>query len=180
MLISRRFLCSALAGLLLFTAAADAQEVFVRNRPFKGEVASVSGQVFVDVKTLAEMLGAQLQATDSGGWVVGREPATAEQLAQVTAGQVVVAGTPVESQAGANGNVLVPLKTAAELLGARVTPNKQLGTVDVVLATAAVKGSGGAGLGPGVRTINSPGQAVDVVSKLSPGIMNVVEFTAPW
>jgi len=165
-----------LLGVLLFATVAAADQVYIRNKPFKGEVAAVSGQVFVDLKSLAEALEVTLSPSEAGGFVVGREPATPEQLAQAGAGQVIVAGTPVETQAGASGNVLVPLKTAAELLGARVTPNKQLGTIDVVMAAAKTK----VGAGAGVRTINTPGAAVDVTAHLSPGIVNVVEFTAPW
>lgn len=165
-----------LLGVLLFATVAGADQVFVRNKPFKGEVTSVSGQVFVDLKSLAEALEVKYTPSEAGGFVVGREPATPEQLAQAGSGQVLVAGQVVETQAGASGNLLVPLKAAAELLGARVTPNKQLGSIDVTMAPSKAK----VGLGAGVRTINTPGAAVDVTAHLSPGIMNVVEFTAPW
>ena len=176
---------TALAGLLLlgsFTAV-SADQLYVRNRPFKGPVKRSDGRIWVDLKTFAAAIGANLVETPEGGTVVTLGDAPAEQTA--AAGKVFIGGEETETQASSDG-VMVPLDVASKLLGARVTPNKAMGIIDVNLVAAkpASKGqtadSGASATGPIHKNINRAGSAVDVEDHLVPGRINIVDFYADW
>ncbi|MCA9791551.1 MAG: hypothetical protein KC910_07135, partial [Candidatus Eremiobacteraeota bacterium] len=121
---------------------AQADDLFIRNRPFKGAVSGSGAQMMVELAPLAEALGVQARAVGSG-WLVTRDAndQTGQELA--SQGQVVVEGTSVTSNPGADGAVMVNLAEVARVLGAKVTPNKELGTVDVYLVDRVATPSGG-------------------------------------
>ncbi|MBT9582934.1 hypothetical protein IV102_06265 [bacterium] len=170
----------SLLGALCTSVAAD--QLYVRNRPFKGPVKRSEGKLWVDLKTFAEAMGATVEQTPEGGTIV-RMPGEAPAEVTAASGKVVIAGQEVESQSG-----LVPMETAAQLMGAKVVTNKGMGTIDVNLMTAASSASTSAtpvakappAQGPINKFINKSGSSVDVVANLVPGRINIVEFTADW
>lgn len=111
---------------LLALGAPALGDIFVRNRPFRGEVESRQGDYWVALAPLAQALGLDLQGDSEKGWIVGsgsRSPGT------VTAG-----GQSLPVVAGAGGSALVNLQPFCRLVGARVVVNRKLGTVDVYAA----------------------------------------------
>jgi len=169
---------------MLYTQAA-ADQLYIRNRPYKGTVKRADGQLWVDLKTFAAALGATVEQSSEGGTLV-KMPGGPASETPVAAGKLMVANQEVECQQE-NGSVLVPLEATAKLLGAKVTSNKQMGTIDVSLvavsqeATAATgAGAKPVAAGPIIRAINKNGSAVEVTSQLVPGRTNVVEFGAEW
>ena len=172
----------SLLGMLYTQAAAD--QLYIRNRPYKGTVKRADGRLWVDLKTFAAALGATVEQNSEGGTLVKMPDGPAPEN-PVAAGKLMVANQEVESQQE-NGAVLVPLEATAKLLGAKVISNKQMGTIDVSLAasqapiaTTAV-GAKPVAAGPIIRAINKNGSAVEVTSQLVPGRTNVVEFGAEW
>jgi thiol-disulfide isomerase/thioredoxin len=178
-----------LAGLLLIGSiqAASADQLYVRNRIFKGPVKKSDGRIWVDLKTFAQAMGANLVELPEGGTVVTMGDAPSEQTA--AAGKVVIAGEETETQPGPDG-LMVPLDVASKLMGARVIPNKAIGTIDVSLGVASsspkgqvssTKGATSAAVtGPIHKNINRAGSAVDVTDHLVPGRINIVDFYADW
>lgn len=173
----------SLLGMLYTQAAAD--QLYIRNRPYKGTVKRADGRLWVDLKTFAAALGATVEQNSEGGTLVKMPDGPAPE-SPVAAGKLVVANQEVESQQE-NGAVLVPLEATAKLLGARVISNKQMGTIDVSLVPAASAPTAATAgdakpvpAGPIIRAINKNGSAVEVTSHLVPGRTNVVEFGAEW
>ena len=172
----------ALLGALCAPAAAD--QLYVRNRPFKGTVQTSEGRLWVDLKTFAEAMEATVVASPEGGSSLvmpGEEPSSRA----VPAGKVSIGDEMVESQQGSDGVVMVPLDETARLVGARVIANKSMGTIDVSLAKALSKKNKAAAsapvpTGPIVKQINRAGSAVDVQSQLIAGRINIVDFGADW
>ena len=124
-------LTASLICLTLLPARAD--QLYVRNHPFKGVVSTNGQGTWVELKAFAEAMGAQLVQDENGGTSVG--PAGA--VPAPVAGKVQINGQDVPSQVD-GAVVLVPLEQAASLLGGRVITNHQLGTIDVSIAKAAV------------------------------------------
>ncbi|MGE0493609.1 MAG: hypothetical protein AB7S38_30650 [Vulcanimicrobiota bacterium] len=127
--------------LCLLGGAAQAEELFIRNRPFQGAVSGSGAQMMVELAPLAQALGVHARAVE-GGWLVTRQPDDQNGRELISEGVVVVEGKPVSSTSGA-GPVMVNLAEVARQLGAKVTPNKELGTVDVYLVDQVVAPSGG-------------------------------------
>lgn len=185
-----RRLAACAVGLMLIGALQTswAEELYVRNRPFKGTVKKSDGRIWVDLKSFSQSLGATLVETPEGGVVVTLGGAATEPVAG--AGKVVIGNEECESQPSPEGP-LVPLDTAAKLLGARVSSNKGLGTIDVNIASAkSTKVSASTGTtakapdspatGPIHKNINKGGSAVEVTDFLIPGRINIVDFYADW
>lgn len=174
-----------LAGLSL---PIPCEQLYVRNRPYKGVVIRNSGQLWVELSGFAQALGARLEQNAEGGiWV--HQAADAALETPVAAGKVVIGSQEVEAQNGADGQVLVPMEVAARLLGARVIPNKSLGTIDVSLVAASKPGESTtstprpmaeAPSGPILKDINKAGSAVEITAHLVPGRINIVDFGAEW
>lgn len=119
-------------GLLVtLSLLASAEQLYIRNRPFKGAITRESGRLWVELKPLVEALGLSLAGDDQQGYVVSG----GEESVLPGPGKVKVKETEVSSNAG-SGSLLVPLDQVAELVGAKVIVNKSLGTVDVSLAAA--------------------------------------------
>jgi len=117
--------------LLLFVlTCAHADQLYVRNRPFKGTVNRSDGKLWVELKPLMEALGLALQGDEQVGYWVSRDPAAVAP----GAGKVSVEGTEIECSSSLP--ICVPLDSVAPLLGARVVVNKDMGTTDVSLAPA--------------------------------------------
>lgn len=115
---------AALLSLSLATSAAT--DLYVKNKPFKGAVASAEGQLWVELPSFAKALGTELVSNADGGHALGKG-ASADG---VPANTVMVAGTPVEVKVE-NGVAMVPLQKIAPLLNAKVINNKAMGTIDV-------------------------------------------------
>ena len=172
----------SLLGALCTSVAAD--QLYVRNRPFKGPVKRSQGKLWVDLKTFAEAMGATVEQTSEGGIIV-RMPGETPAEVTAAAGKVMIAGQEVESESG-----LVPMEAAAKLMGAKVVTNKGMGTIDVNLMPAASTATSttpaapvavaAPAQGPVNKFINKAGSSVDVVANLVPGRINIVEFTADW
>ena len=116
--------------LLFALPCAQADQLYVRNRLFKGAIQRTDGKLWVELKPLVEGLGLPLQGDDQSGYWVSRNPAATAP----GAGKVWVEGTEIECSSGPP--ICVPLETVASLLGARVVVNKDLDTTDVSLAPA--------------------------------------------
>lgn len=114
---------SALLSLSLAVNAAT--ELYVKNKPFKGVVASAEGQLWVELPSFAKALGADLASNAQGGHALGKG-ASADG---VPANTVMVAGTPVEVKVE-NGVTLISLQKIAPLLNAKLISNKEMGTID--------------------------------------------------
>ena len=173
----------SLLGMLYTQAAAD--QLYIRNRPYKGTVKRTDGRLWVDLKTFAAALGATVEQSSEGGTQVKMPDGPASET-PVAAGKLMIGNQQVESQQE-DGAVLVPLEITAKLLGAKVISNKQMGTIDVSLAAAIQNPPAAtsaaakpAVAGPIIRAINKNGSAVEVTSQLVPGRTNVVEFGAEW
>ncbi|MBI3925109.1 MAG: hypothetical protein HY319_06180, partial [Armatimonadetes bacterium] len=164
----------------LIAVSAAAEDLYVRNRPFKGAVSGTGAQMVVDVEALARALDARVHTNAGGGLYISFDSKKPPQLSEVPAGMVWIEGQEVQVAAGPGGEKMVSLKAASELLGARVTPNKELGTVDVNKAVEKTGGSGSAGPVEAVQSINSPGQSVDYNAYLVAGKTNIVYFYADW
>jgi hypothetical protein len=124
----RNFLLTALfCGQLLLSAHAD--QLYVRNRPFKGEVVRQSGKTWVEIKALSEALGLKLDGDPQQGYQLAAEG----EASPPGEGKAVLHGTEVPTTTGSTG-LLVALEDACPLLGARLVANKAMGTLDVSLA----------------------------------------------
>ena len=136
----RRFvkfsLLVALAVTSLLPATAD--QLYVRNRAFKGAVVREGKVTWVELKTLATALDAKLATSEGGGYQLSR---TGVEPAPVAAGKVAI-GTELLDTRDVNGQIMVPLEDAARLLGLKITPNRALGTVDVSFAVTQAPASG--------------------------------------
>lgn len=124
-----RRLCILL--LILSLPSLAAVELYVRNRPFSGAVTGSGNDLWVELVPFAKAMQAELVQNDSGGYALGK--LAPDTLAAVPAGRVAIGDGTVELRQR-DGLSLVPLQEAAGLLGARVSHNKDLGTIDVNLA----------------------------------------------
>lgn len=114
------------AGLLL---PAGAEQLNVRNQPFKGSVVRESGKIWVDFKSFAEALDVKYRGDEQSGFLVGDA-----QAELPGSGKVNIQGTEVECKV--EETVLVELNQVSKLLGARVVINKQLDSIDVTMVKA--------------------------------------------
>ena len=115
--------------LLILITWAQADQLFVRNRPFKGAINRTGGKLWVELKPLMEALNLPLQGDDQSGYWISKDPAAVAP----GAGKFTVEGTEIECS---GPPLCVPLDIVAPLLGARVVVNKDMGTTDVSLAPA--------------------------------------------
>ena len=159
-----------LSLLALLCAQGSAEQLYVRNKPFKGTIKRSDGRLWVDLKSFADSMGATVEEVE--GNVTIKMPGSSE-------------ASKLETQQD-NGSVLVPLEATAKLIGARVISNKQMGTIDVSLAPVAQVASGNSAeakpavAGPIIRNINKNGSNVEVTTQLVAGRTNIVEFGAEW
>ena len=95
--------------LIFLGVSAFAEEIWITNKPFSGQVVKDGGQTWVELAPFAKALK------------VG---------SAVEAGQATIDGKPVPSQLRGEA-VMVPLKEAATAAGAILRDNKSMGIVDV-------------------------------------------------
>lgn len=113
--------------LAVLTTSAQAEELYIRNRLFKGQVANSGGQRWLELKPLAKAMKWTLVGDEQSGYALSSD-GSAEAPG---AGKVTVAGTEVATRN--DGVMMVSLDEIAPLVGAKVVVNKELGTVDVAL-----------------------------------------------
>jgi hypothetical protein len=129
----RKIACLTTASLLTLNLAAfGVDQIYIKNRPFKGSVSTVSGQVWVELPAFAKAIGATLVSNEQGGHVLSLSQVAAEAAKEVPANTVMVSGNPIEVRSNA-GTLEVPLEVTAKALNAKVIANKSMGTVDVNL-----------------------------------------------
>lgn len=170
-----------------------AEELWVRNRPFKGEVQGAGAAMTADLKELAKAL--ELTLSEAGeGWVAG------EAQGQPESGYVLVKATSIPVSQGAKGP-MVQVKAFVEAAGGTLKRNADLGTVDVYLtnktqaaagdwSNGATGGSGGGDsshtspegytltMAPGVNGFSDPNLsklAIDYAVNQDPSIQGVMK-----
>lgn len=185
----------ALLGGLLICAPLSAEQIYVRNRLFKGSVQGSGKSTKVGMKDFAAALG--LSVAEQGGafWLQATGDAAPEAGPDIVAGSVYILGKRVETEPGADGELMISLWEAAEAAGFRAQANPQLGSIDVnkmpspgtgaatrpsgqTVAAAAPPAPVSGPMPP--RRINTPGARVDVERALIPGRYNLVVFGADW
>jgi hypothetical protein len=118
---------------LVLAGSAQAEPIYLRNRLFKGPQQGHGRALLIGMKAFAEVM--DLQVTDQEGTIfLHPKGVTGTDFGVRDPGAVYVVGRKVESQAQADGTLLISLWQAAESAGFRVIPNASLGTVDVAKA----------------------------------------------
>ncbi|MEW6280815.1 MAG: hypothetical protein AB1758_19525 [Candidatus Eremiobacterota bacterium] len=117
---------------LVLSLAGWSEQVYVRNKPFKGQVSGAGKAVTVDLQGLVSAMG--LTLTEVGGnWVVTAEGEEASLPEGATGtGSIYFKGQAVGS-APEGAATMVPLFDTATALGGSVKSNPGLGTIDVYL-----------------------------------------------
>ena len=131
-------LATALCCTLLAPALGD--DLYVRNRLFKGGVSSVNGGLWVELEPFAAALKLQAKKTANGAFVLSASGNSAEPEG-AKPGMVWVNDTLVPSQ-DVDGKLYVPLEQVAQLLGAKIVKNHDLQTIDVNLMDGSTLGGG--------------------------------------
>lgn len=156
---------SALA--LLLALPAPAEQLFFRNRPFKGPSAGRGAAVTVGLKEAAAVFGLPV-VEKNGGYAVGSasEPST---------GQVLVNGTAVTSvQEG--GVLQVNLKEFAAAAQLTYKANRDLDSIDVIGSAPRGGGAAGAAASPvaegAITLVNGavPGDTLDIRTLPAAGV----------
>lgn len=128
----KSLLLSVAAGLLLLSAAAPAEDYFVRNRPFK-QVIKAGGEPLVGAEAFLRAL--DLNWTVNGDVVTLTDKPAANP--QLSGGLLKFRYRQQEAAVEANprgGSVFIPLRPMAKLLNYSVNVNTSSRTVDVVRA----------------------------------------------
>ncbi len=105
-----RFYLRAVLVVLLLALDVTAQDLYVSNRPFKGEISKVGSSLFVEVEAMAKALNLNLAVTD---------------------GQVVLQERSLPVTVSPNGKNLISLDQLAEAAGLTVRKNRDFGHIDV-------------------------------------------------
>lgn len=174
-----------LAGMLVSPLAAE--QVYVRNKPFKGAVSGQGASTMVELQGLAQALGLKVESVN-GGWVVNQGADMAGP------GKVIVSGKEVQAQVQGE-SVLVNLKEFSEAVGARFVVNKSMGTIDVNMAVKPIteappppprptrEDKGPVALSPLAPIVvkqKTPGEKLDVNKWIKRDRTNIVYFHADW
>ena len=123
---------------ICLTGTAGGDQLYVRNRPFKGFASGVSknlGNIQVELGPLAQLLGYQVSEVE-GNWVMHKtgEPAALPEGTTVT-GKLFVQNKEL-AFSEENGLKIVSLKDFSELVGGRLKHNSSLATVDFDIPAA--------------------------------------------
>lgn len=107
----------------------QAEEVYIRNRLFKGKTMGAGDQLWLELEPLAKALRWSLSGDSESGFILSEDE---QSPGPPGMGKVLVNGTelPVKTE----GAILVKLADLAPVIGAKVNSNRELGTVDVVIA----------------------------------------------
>jgi hypothetical protein len=158
---------------LMCWGSVDAEQIYIRNRPYKGTIKRHTGGLWIEVRGLADALGVSLEEDGQGGYRVTRAQGESLTLTVETL----------------DGVAMTPLEESSKALGARFVRNKQMDSIDVSLAPAKTSEAPAAAsrppaeagpLAPIELNKKSPGSTVNIASSLVPGRMNIVEFGADW
>ena len=133
---------------LFLVSPGFAEDLYVKNRLFKGQVSKTDGKLWVELTPFARAIKWKLKGDAQSGFLLSEDG----EGELPGAGKVVVAGKEVASQD--SGSTMVSLDEIAPLIGARVVPNRDLGTIDVAMVKkkGSVK-SGPAGIGSSPYTL---------------------------
>ena len=130
--------------LLSLQLTASTQQLYVSNRPFKGEVSKVGAALWVDVEAMAKALNMEF-------------PLSGEQ--------VLVKEKPIPFTLSPNGKRLVSLDQLAEAAGLSVRKNKDFGPTDVYADPSKSAGKWEYGDGYAQR---SPGPFTPTLARATP------------
>lgn len=152
--------CLVLATLL--TSAAWAEQIYIRNKPFKGEVRGAGAATTVELKALVAALGLTLTELQ-GNYVVtaAGNTATLPESSSGT-GNLYYDGQAI----GTVDAGMVPLIPTAQALGAVARINKEMGSIDVNLPVKQISAT----------TPSTPGGS----AAPSSGGVKVVHYWANW
>ena len=117
--------------LLVLFSHATAQELFIRNKPFKGLVTGYGTDLYAEAEPLAQAMGAQVSRHGSTLYL-GEAPESEESFS----GRVLLVeaeGQSIPFQTGPEGQILVSLEPAVKALYGRLVRNRELGTIDIYL-----------------------------------------------
>lgn len=165
----KKYLLVAVA-LLSFTASAD--QLFIRNRPFKGNVTGVGKNlnlIRIELPGLVEAAGCKLTEV-SGNWVVHREEETAalpESAAEGVTGRLFVNGKEVAVSED-NGVKFVSLQEFTNAMGGKLSHNPSMQSVDLNFP-----------MNPVVAETAKPARK-NQPETASFGKYTLVNFGAPW
>lgn len=123
---------------LFLVSIGYAEDLYVRNRLFKGQVSKINGKLWVELAPFAKAIKWKLTGDSQSGYALSET--SSKELPG--AGKVTVGGTEVSSQD--DGVFLVSLDEIAPIIGAKVVLNRELGTIDVAM----VKKKGSVKAGP--------------------------------
>lgn len=151
-------------ALSLLATPGFGEQIYLRNRPFKGPSAGTGASMTVGLKEVAEAFELPV-AEVNGGFSVG-------SASEPGPGQVWVNGTQVSATEDAAG-IQVNLKEFAEAAGLLYKPNREMGSIDVSLG--APKGSGKQVFAASAGSVShynqtTPGQPLDVRSLIPSGV----------
>lgn len=122
-------LAPALLLLGLCWGIASADQLYIYNKPYKGQTSGSGAQIQAQLKPLVEAMGLQLSEL-SGNYVItapGETAALPEGSSGI--GHIYFEGKPVGDATSADA--MVSVKTLAEATGSAVRPNKAMHLVDV-------------------------------------------------
>ncbi len=167
----KRRLGALVVGLtLLATFSASADQLFIRNRPFKGQVSRVSknlGAIQIELAGLCTAADFKLSEV-SGNWVVHKEGQTAalpEGMENAT-GKLFANGKEV-AFTEENGVKLVNLQELSNALGGRLAHNPDMQAVDLNFPAGGVASASDAPKGT-AQAASPAGQYI------------LLNFGAPW
>ncbi|MBI3925194.1 MAG: hypothetical protein HY319_06610 [Armatimonadetes bacterium] len=160
---SRCLLALVLAGCLFVPAAGQPLELFVKNRPFDGQVRELEGELYAPLAELLQSLGCSWSVEESALVVDTSTAGGGPPLTQAYP-TILVDGRPVRvNQHRLGGDIYVGVGELAQAVGAVYRKNHALGTADLYAPLAAGGGGGGS-------TVMTDGQGKNsplVVEKLS-------------
>lgn len=167
----KRRLGALVVGLtLLATFSASADQLFIRNRPFKGQVSRVSKNLAaIQIELAGLCAAADFKLSEvSGNWVIHREGQAAtlpEGMENVT-GKLFANGKEV-AFVEQDGVKMVSLQEVSNALGGRLAHNSSLQAVDLNFPAGTVASAAG--------TPNRKGQVASPA-----GQYILLNFGAPW
>lgn len=171
-----RKILTLVTAVALFTASTQAQEVYFRNKPYKGPRTGSWEQLMVGLKETAKIFEIPL-VEQNGAFVLGDAGESG-----TSPGRVVVNGIVVPSEPGESGP-LVNLKKLSEAAGLTYKSNKELGGIDITKpASKGGKDNGNVFYSEGVPNYiskDNPGADPEVDKKAVRGKVTLAFVYAP-
>lgn len=115
-----------------------ADELYVRNRLFKGKTSGSAADLWVELLPFAKALKVELTKSEGGGYRLASDSGS-------VAAETLKVNETVVSLRSEDGVLYCPLKQTATLLNARVVANSQLQTIDVNILPPSAGRTGDAG-----------------------------------